>query len=78
MELGESRPPFYFDVHGEVNTDKTIELARERADELGVGKVVVASERGSASRVTVRKRVLNLVEEGVIEKGEGFDYRLIE
>jgi hypothetical protein len=47
MELGESRPTFYF-VHVEVNTDKTIELTRERADELGV------------------------------EKGEGFDYRLIE
>ena len=41
-----SRPTFYFDVHGEVNTDKTIELARERAVELGVGKVVVASETG--------------------------------
>jgi hypothetical protein len=48
MELGESRPTFYFDVHGEANTDKTIELTRERADELGV------------------------------EKGEVFDYRLIE
>lgn len=45
-ELGDSRPTFYFDVHGEVNTDKTIELARERADELGIGKVVVASETG--------------------------------
>ena len=46
MGLGESRPTFYFDVHGEVNTDKTIELARERAEELGIGKVVVASETG--------------------------------
>jgi len=46
MELGASRPTFYFDVHGEVNTDKTIELARERADELGIAKVVVASETG--------------------------------
>jgi hypothetical protein len=46
MELGASRPTFYFDVHGEVNTDKTIELARERADHLGIGKVVVASETG--------------------------------
>lgn len=46
MKLGESRPIFYFDVHGEVNTNKTIELARERADELGIGKVVVASETG--------------------------------
>jgi len=26
----------------------------------------------------VRKRVLNLLEEGVIMKGEGFDYRLVE
>ena len=40
-ELGESKPTFYFDVHGEVNTDKS-ELARERAQELGIGKVVVA------------------------------------
>ena len=36
----------------------------------------VAGERGSASRVTVRKRVTGLLEEGVIEKGEGFEYRL--
>lgn len=38
----------------------------------------VATERGSASRVTVRKRVRNLLAEGAIEKGEGFDYRLVE
>jgi hypothetical protein len=38
----------------------------------------VATERGSASRVTVRKRVVSLLEEGVIEKGEGFHYRLVE
>ena len=38
----------------------------------------VARERGSASRVTVRKRVQSLLEEGVIEKGEGFEYRLRE
>jgi hypothetical protein len=36
----------------------------------------VTGERGSASRVTVRKRVNDLLEEGVIEKGEGFEYRL--
>ena len=35
-------------------------------------------ERGSASRVTVRNRVKALLEEGVIEKGEGFEYRLKE
>lgn len=38
----------------------------------------VATERGTASRVTVRKRVRNLLKEGAIEKGEGFDYRLVE
>jgi len=36
----------------------------------------VEKEKGSASRVTVRKRVLELLEEGVIEKGEGYEYRL--
>ena len=45
-DLGASRPTFYFDVHGEINTDKTIELARLRAEELGSENVVVASETG--------------------------------
>jgi hypothetical protein len=38
----------------------------------------VERERGSASRVTVRKRVRSLMEEGVLEKGEGFEYRFRE
>ena len=38
----------------------------------------VERERGTASRVTVRKRVQDLFEEGAIEKGEGFEYRLKE
>jgi hypothetical protein len=46
MGLGVGRPTFYFDVHGEANTDKAIELAKERATELGIRKVVVASETG--------------------------------
>ncbi len=45
-ELGVSRPTYYFDAHGEINTEKTIELARLRAEELGIGRVVVASETG--------------------------------
>jgi hypothetical protein len=36
----------------------------------------VERERGTASRVTVRKRVQDLLEEGAIEKGDGFEYRL--
>lgn len=38
----------------------------------------IAGERGSASRVTVRKRIQDLLEEGIIEKGEGFEYKLRE
>ncbi len=41
-----SRPTFYFDVHGEINTDKTIDQANKRAEELGIQKVIVASETG--------------------------------
>mgnify|MGYP001996646526 CR=1 FL=1 len=36
----------------------------------------VEREKGSASRVTVRKRILELLEEGVVEKGDGYEYRL--
>ena len=38
----------------------------------------VERERGTASRVTVRKRVKDLLEEGALEKGDGFEYRLVE
>jgi hypothetical protein len=38
----------------------------------------VERERGTASKVTVRKRVQDLLEEGAIEKGDGFEYRLVE
>ena len=75
--LGESRPTFYFDVHGEVNTDKTIELSRLRAEELGIKKVVVASETGlsalkvleafpDAEVIVVSSAAGTLVEDSVI------------
>ncbi len=38
----------------------------------------VERERGSASRITVRKRVRSLMEERALERGEGFEYRLRE
>jgi len=44
--LGESKSVFYFDVCGEVNTEKALELAVMRARELGVKKLIVASETG--------------------------------
>ncbi|MGD2200369.1 MAG: pyruvate kinase alpha/beta domain-containing protein [Candidatus Bathyarchaeota archaeon] len=46
VQLGINRSTYYFDAHGEVNTEKTIELAKTRAGELGIQKVVVASETG--------------------------------
>jgi hypothetical protein len=45
-KLGKQKSIFYFDVCGEVNTEKTLELAIQRAKELGVKKIVVASETG--------------------------------
>jgi hypothetical protein len=38
----------------------------------------IQRERGTGSRVTVRKKLLYLVDEGIVEKGEGYDYRLVE
>jgi hypothetical protein len=38
----------------------------------------VQRERGTGSRVTIRKKILELVEEGLVEKSEGHDYKLIE
>ncbi len=44
--LGESKSTFYFNVCGQVNTEKTLKLAIQRARELGIKKLVVASETG--------------------------------
>ena len=38
----------------------------------------VQRERGTGSRVTIRKKLLELIDEGLIEKAEGHDYRLVE
>jgi hypothetical protein len=38
----------------------------------------VQIERGKGSRVTIRKKLLELIDEGIVEKGEGHDYRLVE
>lgn len=60
-DLGEGRKTFYFNLHGEINTDKCIELAAGRAMELGIGRMVVASETGLSAL-----RVLDLFEGEVI------------
>jgi len=51
--LGESKSIFYFNVCGQVNTEKTLELAVKRARELGISNLIVASETGlSALKAT--------------------------
>lgn len=48
-ELGLARPTFYSRYRGEVNTTKAVELARERALELNIKKMIVASETGRSA-----------------------------
>ena len=38
----------------------------------------VQLERGTGSRVTVRKKLLELIDEGLVVKEEGLDYKLVE
>jgi len=45
-DLGEAKNIFYFNVCGQVNTEKTLELAIQRARELNLKKLIVASETG--------------------------------
>ncbi|MDH7592849.1 MAG: pyruvate kinase alpha/beta domain-containing protein [Methanomicrobiales archaeon] len=40
---------YYFDRPGEENTEDTIRFALERAEELGIGKIVVASTSGETA-----------------------------
>jgi len=49
-------------------------------DQMNISELTraVAQERGTASRVTIRNRVRKLLELGIIEKAEGFTYRLVE
>jgi len=44
--LGKLKSIYYFNVCGQINTEKTLELAVQRACELGIKKFVVASETG--------------------------------
>jgi len=48
-ELGLAKPTFYFRYRGEVNTRKVLQLACERAVELKISTMVVASETGRSA-----------------------------
>jgi hypothetical protein len=43
----------YFESAGEINTEKTLMIAKERGDELGIRDIVVASSRGGTGVKTV-------------------------
>ncbi|MDH5482432.1 MAG: hypothetical protein OEY22_06100 [Candidatus Bathyarchaeota archaeon] len=49
--LGESKSTFYFKVCGQINTEKTLKLAIQRARELGINRLIVASETGLSALV---------------------------
>lgn len=46
VKMAYEKPTTYFEAKGEANTDKTLEVAKKRADELGIKDIVVASTRG--------------------------------
>jgi len=45
-DLGELKNTFYFNVCGQINTEKTLELSLQRVRELKIKKLVIASETG--------------------------------
>ena len=48
------RPAWYFRYMGEINTETVLELARDRALELGLEKFIVASETGRSALKALR------------------------
>jgi hypothetical protein len=49
MSHGTKKSIYYFDSCGESNTEKVLTLAKERAKELGIKKVIIASETGTSA-----------------------------
>jgi hypothetical protein len=54
VSRGTKKSIYYFDFCGESNTEKVLELVRERALELGITKVIIASETGLSALEAVR------------------------
>ncbi len=54
MSSGTKKSIYYFDSCGEVNTEKVLELAKERAEELQIRRIVIASETGTSALKAVR------------------------
>lgn len=54
MEMVAEKSILYFSEPGEVNTDETLKVAKERADELGIRDIVVATTRGPTALKAVQ------------------------
>jgi hypothetical protein len=54
IEMTITKSILYFSQPGKINTHQTIEIAKERADELDLKNVVVATTRGDAGLVTAQ------------------------
>ena len=74
----------YFEVPGQQNTEKTLNLAMARAKARGIKKIVVASTRGDTARLAARlfagtdiKMVVVPHQYGFIRGGQGFPQDLI-
>lgn len=52
---GVPRPTYYFTNPGARNTDRVLELVRERADELGIRKVIVGTTTGETGVKAARR-----------------------
>lgn len=52
--LGQSKRIFYFNTCGQINTEKTLELAIQRGHELKIRELVVASETGLSALEAMR------------------------
>lgn len=50
--MSTKKPILYFPQPGKHNTQPTIQMAKERADELGIKDIVVATTRGNAGLIT--------------------------
>ncbi|MFX0125824.1 MAG: pyruvate kinase alpha/beta domain-containing protein [Candidatus Hodarchaeota archaeon] len=49
QKFGDSKEIFYFHYCGEINTIKSLQLAKTRCEELNLGKIVIASETGRSA-----------------------------
>jgi hypothetical protein len=45
----------YFEEHGNMNTENTLQLSIERAKARGISKIVLASTRGDTAKVLAEK-----------------------